>query len=141
MERREGPVGMLEEVGRHVCLSTVGCLHLTTTLYPIPVGDDMDYVWTTGAAGHELGSIRRPPRPAGLLAASQHPGRHAERRRREPPAASSVASTPAPACVQHESKVHTRCCKVDDGNRLLSPGEPSWWSSMLKLHIFTLTIE
>lgn len=75
MERREGPVGMLEEVGRHVCLSTVGCLHLTTTLYPIPVGDDMDYVWTTGAAGHELGSIRRPPRPAGLLAASQHPGR------------------------------------------------------------------
>ena len=35
---------MLEEVGRHVCLSTVGCLHLTTsTLYPIPVGDDMDY--------------------------------------------------------------------------------------------------
>ena len=38
----EGPVGMLEEVGRHEGRSTVGCLHPTTST--LPVGDAMDYV-------------------------------------------------------------------------------------------------
>ena len=59
----------------------------------------------TCAAGHELGSIRRPP-PGRVARSIAAPGSTRSGGGKSPPAASSAASTPAPACMQHGSKVH-----------------------------------